>query len=755
MSAVDDESGRNVVAVGLCVVLATSGVLLGLGGLKLLMLGGSLYFFCTGAACLAAALMLWFGHAGCLGVYGAMLAWTLGWSLWQVGLDFWALAGRLGLLFALGMAFWLPPVMRWLAPAPRVDRAARLVTMAFAVSLAGIVVAGVLRAKPPYESGPQAVPALRADLGTAMEADTTSASPDWPYYGNDAGGTHYTSLAQIRPDNVAGMRVAWTYRTGEWPAADNEPRRLEVTPLKVGDSLYLCSARGVLIALDIKTGQERWRHDPHAGPARSGAAAPEASAGAAVACRGVAYYELPQAAPGAVCATRIYGVTPDARLLAVDARSGAACPDFGRAGQVDLRDGAASPRGYHATSVPQVVRGRVVLGGWLSDGQSVGEPGGRLRAYDARTGAPVWSVDPDEAGPGPRPSEPNAWAPISADEALGMIYVPTGNVPADAGLPQGAQPRRYGAVLALDAENGQARWTFQTQRHALWDYDVASQPVLTHWPGGQGQAPIPALVQVSKRGQVFVLDRRNGEPLPVPPLHMGAQAEGPLHESDMWGLTPFDQLWCRLRLRQAAAGQTSRVSEVPHLDLPAAIGGVNWGGVALDPHRGVMVLNWARLPLYDPPAGALPASSATTQAAGPFLSPLGAPCAAPPYGHLTAVDLRQGRVLWQARLGSAYDSVPLGLRSFLPIPLATRTAGGALITGSGLVFTVAAQEQALRAVDLRTGDVLWQDRLPAGGQAAPMAYQDAEGRAYVVIAAGGHPAAKTRPGDYLIAYALP
>ena len=752
MSAVDDESGRNVVAVGLCVVLATSGVLLGLGGLKLLMQGGSVYFLCTGVACVAAALMLWFGHAGCLGVYAAMLAWTLGWSLWQVGLDFWALAGRLGLLFALGMAFWLPPVMRWLAPAPRVDRAARLVTMGFAVSLAGIVVAGVLRGKPAYESGPQAVPALRADLRD--EAGAPPTSPDWPYYGNDAGGTHYSSLAQIRPDNVAGLRVAWTYRTGEWPAADNEPRRLEVTPLKVGDSLYLCSARGALIALDIRTGRERWRHDPHADVAAANAA-PAADVSGAVACRGVAHHVLPRMAPDAVCAARIYGVTPDARLLAVDARTGAPCPDFGRAGQVDMRDGASSHRSYHATSVPQVVRGRVVLGGWLSDGQSVGEPGGRMRAYDARTGALVWSVDPDEAGPGPRPSEPNAWAPISADEALGMIYVPTGNVPADAGLPQGAQPRRYGTVLALDADTGQPRWTFQARRHALWDYDVASQPVLTAWPGAPGQGRIPALVQVSKRGQVFVLDRRTGEPLPVPALDMGAQTEGPLRESDMWGLTPFDHLWCRLRLRQAAALQTARVSDAPHLDLPAAIGGVNWGGVALDPHRGVLVLNWARLPLYDPPAEASSASSATTQAAGPFLSPLGAPCAAPPYGHLTAVDLRQGRVLWQARLGSAYDSVPLGLRSFLPIPLATRTAGGALITGTGLVFTVAAQEQALRAVDVRTGDVLWQDRLPAGGQAAPMAYQDADGRAYVVIAAGGHPAARTRPGDYLIAYALP
>jgi len=740
MSAVDDESGRNVVAVGLCVVLAVAGVLLGLGGLKLFLLGGSAYFLCTGAACLAAAILLWLGHAGCLAAYGAMLAWTLAWSLWQVGLDFWGLAGRLGFLFLLGMAFWLPPVMRWLRLGAHADRALRFGTMALAVSLAGIVVAGVLRSQAGRE------PPVAPPSALAAAAPAVAGATDWPYYGNDAGGTHYAALASVQPGNVARLRVAWTYRTGEWEEGA-EPRRLEVTPLKVGDSLYLCSARNVFIALDARTGRERWRHDPQGGAAISGAAA---------ACRGVAFHAVPGADPAASCSARVYGATADARLLALDARTGAPCRGFGRDGAVDLRDGSGNARhAFYATSAPQVVRGRVVLGGWLSDGQSVGEPGGRVRAYDAVTGAYAWSVDPDEDAPSSQPSDPNAWAPISTDEALGLVFVPTGSVDAGATLPAGAaRTHLYGAVVALDAASGRARWTFRAPRASQWDYDVASQPVLLDVAGPHGT--VPAVLQLSKRGQVYLLDRRSGEPLGPPPGQPAAPAgDGPLREDDMWGLTPFDQLWCRLRLRQSEADATPATGPRPYLDLPALLGGVSWGGAALDPQRGVLVLNWARLPLYDPLASAAPAAGPQRSSVTPFLSPLGAPCAAPPYGHLAAVDLRAGKVLWQTRLGSAYDAVPLGLRSFVPIPLATGTAGGALLTASGLVFTVSAREQALRAVDLRSGDVLWQDRLPAGGQATPMAYQDAEGRPYVVIAAGGHPSMKTRPGDFLVAYTLP
>jgi membrane-bound PQQ-dependent dehydrogenase (glucose/quinate/shikimate family) len=470
---------------------------------------------------------------------------------------------------------------------------------------------------------------------------------------------------------------------------------------------------------------------------------------------------------------------------------------------------------YYVSSAPQIVRGRIVVGGWVSDGQMTGEPAGVIRAFDAVTGAFAWAFDignPDDHGE-PAPGKeytrgtPNSWAPISADEELGLVYLPIGNATPDYwGGHRTAQDNRFASsVLALDAETGALRWSFQTVHYDLWDYDVGSQPCLIDLTIGGER--VPALVQATKRGQNFVLDRRSGKPLfevqelPAPqggvedparlsqtqpysvgmPRFDGLDATEPLGlgERHMWGLTPFDQLWSRIKFRRARwQGTMTPPGTDNTINYPGSLGGSNWGSLSFDPERGVMVGQWNRMGMYlrlMPRAeadarGLKPATSAGRDVGGdvaqagtpyaaelsPFLSPLGVPAIAPPYALVTAVDLNTQKVIWTRRSGTAEDSGPLGLRSRLPIPMGVPGLGGAITTRSGLVFIAASGEQSLRAMDLRTGDVLWKGRLPAGGNATPMTYLSPEsGRQFVVIAAGGHNLMRTQPGDYIVAYALP
>jgi quinoprotein glucose dehydrogenase len=329
----------------------------------------------------------------------------------------------------------------------------------------------------------------------------------------------------------------------------------------------------------------------------------------------------------------------------------------------------------------------------------------------------------------------------------------------------------------------------------LWDYDVPAQPTLVDVGG------TPALIQATKQGRLFLLDRRTGRPLhpvreqAVPkggvagervsstqPItdSLPAFAGPPLTEARMWGVTPLDQLWCRIAFRQARyEGPFTPPGLHPTIEMPGFMGAINWGGVSIDPRRGVAYVNSMRLPTWHrliprAEADAMGLRVAGTRGARPmpgfraqggvpyaieahgFLSPLGVPCSAPPYGMLTAVDLKTGRRLWERPLGTARDSGPLGIRSNLPIEMGLPNLGGSIVTGGDLLFIAAAQEQSIRAVDTATGTTLWTGRLPAGGQATPMTYRSPiSGRQFVVVAAGGKNLLKTKLGDYLVAFALP
>lgn len=785
-------------------LMATIGLALMVGGAKLLRLGGSAYYLLTGLLIAASAVLLWRGRRSGALLYEATLFATLAWAAWEAGFDLWALAPRLGLLTLLGAWLLLPVARRGLTPLASHPSPARgLRAMPLALRIVGAAALAVLlgwalrfanpdpNADPARQAGTRAP---RSDIRAPQAAPTDAR--EWRHYGNDPGGTRFSPATQITAANVDRLEVAWTYRAGE-PSLPGF-LTLETTPLKVGRALYLCTGYNDVIALDAESGREIWRHRAQV----------DTTDVSTFTCRGVAYYRLP-GATGA-CAERIYTNTVDARLIALDAADGRPCSDFGSDGIVSLLAGMGEvTRGYYyVTSAPTVVRGRIVLGGWVTDGQFWGEPSGVIRAFDAKTGALAWAFDmgrPDrhtEPPPGESYTKatPNSWAPMSADEELGLVYAPTGNATPDY---YGAQRRdfddRYSSsVVALDAETGEVRWSFQTLHHDVWDYDVASQPTLVDLPTAQGIRK--ALIQPTKRGEIFVLDRVTGEPLrPVEeraapqdgaaagerlaktqPYSVGMPSfRGPdLAERSMWGLTPLDQLWCRIRFREARyEGPLTPPGLQWAVFYPGSVGGHNWGSVSVDPDRHMMVTTSnrianivrlltreeadarglrARRPGSSEVVGAAAAQEGTPYGVDvrPFLSPLAVPCQQPPYGMLSGVDLVTGQLVWHQRLGSAQDSGPLGMRTGLELPFGPPNAGGTITTAGGLTFVSASLDAYLRAFDTESGRLLWKARLPAGGQATPMTYMTDSGRQMVVIAAGGMAAFNTRTGDYVVAFAL-
>lgn len=783
------------------IVLALVGVLLAVGGGYLVALGGSPYYLLTGLAVAASGVLVWRGDRRGAWLYGAMLVATLAWALWEAGLDGWALTPRLVGPAVLGLGFLLPPIWRGL-PArhaePKPWRGAR----GLAIGLVGAFVLGLLLhfglgGNPPdplYQTGTIAASEL-----PPQQALPAGASPgDWLHYGNDRGGSRYSPLEQITPANVDELEVAWTVNVGGIVGDYNE--KLEVTPLKIGDSLYACTGYSDLLSIDAETGRINWRYN---------AGVDKKKVPSAV-CRGVAFYEVPGAT--GQCARRIITATVDARLIAVDAASGAPCPEFGTNGQTSLLTGLGKvDHGYYGvTSAPAIVRGNIVIGGTVLDNQYWGEPSGVIRAYDAATGKFAWAFDmgrPGEHGE-PEPgdaytrSTPNSWPPISADEELGLVYLPMGNSTPDyyGGMRRPFDEKYSSSVLALDAETGEARWSFQTTHHDIWDYDIASQPTLVDIRTPEGIQH--ALIQPTKRGEIFLLDRRTGLPLatveekrvpqggivpgerlsPTQPFSVGMPSfRGPdLRERDMWGLTPFDQLYCRIQFRKSRyEGPVTPIGLKQTIVYPGYVGGSDWGGVAVDPTRQLMIVNTNRVANLDkllPRAeadklGIAPYSAddpsniagAGAQAGTPyaadiraFFSPLWVPCNEPPFGMISAVDLVSRKVVWSKPFGTARDSGPLGIPSMLPITIGVPNNGGALMTKSGLVFIGATQEHSFRALDTATGKELWRDRLPGGGIASPMTYWSPKSRRqFIVIAAGGFPYLGAKQSDAIVAYALP
>jgi quinoprotein glucose dehydrogenase len=625
-------------------------------------------------------------------------------------------------------------------------------------------------------------------IGLAGAARGESPATEWPHYGGDVGGMRFSPLDEITPGNVSELEVAWTYRHGDWCDGENcGESAFEATPILAEGGLFFCTPFNRVVALDPETGAERWTHDPELDLSVDYANQ--------FTCRGVSHWRGARHAGGA-CASRIFTATNESRLLALDAATGELCADFGDAGQVDLLRGVGElvDRGeYQVTSPPLVAGDRIVVGSAVGDNRRTDAPSGVVRAYDARSGALVWAWDLRPPGRPPpaegyTPATPNVWAPMAYDPERDLVFVPTGNPAPDYYRGHDPEIDFYGSsVVALRGATGAIAWRFQTVHHDLWDYDVPAQPTLFDLQ--RGGATVPALVQATKMGLLFVLQRETGEPLfpveerPVPQDGAPGQVLSPtqpfpvkppplvrhaLRPEDAWGLTPFDRRACR---NEIAALRSDGIYTPPTLQgsvmYPGNAGGSNWGGVAVDPDRQLLVANTMDLPWtvrlfpgenYPAERAANPGEVARQEGTrfglvrGALLSPLGLPCNAPPWGTLAAVDLATGEIRWQVRLGTVRDIAPLPIPWKAGVP----NLGGPLVTAAGLVFVAATFDDYLRAFDVATGEELWKGRLPAGGQATPMTYRARPGgRQLVVIAAGGYGRIGNNMGDYLVAYALP
>lgn len=618
----------------------------------------------------------------------------------------------------------------------------------------------------------------------------------WQSYGGDAGGARHALQAQITPANVEQLEIAWTYRTGELGVGfiGADEMAFEATPILIDDTLYLSTPTNIVIALDAATGRHRWRYDPKI---------PRNLHYAEVTSRGVSWWTDEAADPTQACSQRIFLGTLDARLIALDARTGQPCADFGSNGSVELA-AAARPtqRGeYLITSPPAVYRDLIIVGAAIGDNRGVELERGIVRAFDARTGVQRWLWDPI-----PSPAQAatqgwteeaarltggaNAWSVLSIDAGRGLVFVPTGSASPD--FFGGARPgmNNYAnSLVALRAATGEVVWSRQLVHHDVWDYDLAAQPMLIDFER-DGKA-IPAVVQATKTGMLFVFDRETGEPVfeiverPVPKSDVPGEFVSPtqpfpatptlvshaaITPQDAWGLTVLDRARCRELIgKYRSEGLFTPPSRQGTIMSPSYVGGVNWGSLAFDSERQLILAAVNHVPMvatlvprqeFEPmrKSGRYEKSQFSQQAGTPYglrrellASPLGLPCTAPPWGSLAAVDLRRNAIRWQVVLGSTRDRTPW----FVPSrTIGMPNMGGPIVTAGGLVFVAAATDNYLRAFDIETGRELWRGRLPAGGQATPMSYEIG-GRQFVVIAAGGHGGLGTQRGDYVIAFALP
>jgi quinoprotein glucose dehydrogenase len=789
--------GWLVVALGVLLVLI--GAVLTIGGAWLLLLGGSAYYVLAGLGLIVSGALMVLGRALGAWLYLAVFVLTVVWALWESGLDGWAMVPRL--FGPLVLAFLAAAALAVLDPGRgRRNALAALAGLAILTLVGAFVIAGANR------------PAKAGDMPPTLAAAMPDPSPlgvgaDWPAYGGTYAARRYSPLSQITPDNVGKLERVWVAHTGDLPSSPDvaDQYGAETTPLKIGARLYLCSAKNILIALDPATGKELWRFDPKV---------PDANIPYTAACRGVTYYAVPAANPAQPCAERIIEGTLDARLIAVDARDGRPCAAFGFGGQVDTSAGMgpAAPGMISVTSAPTLVRGVLVVGHQILDGQRRDAPSGVIQGFDAVTGQLMWAWDmvrPDlNAAPPPGQTwtrgTPNMWTTASGDEQLGLVYLPLGNSAVDywSGSRSPLENAFATSLVALDVTTGKPRWSFQAVHKDVWDYDFGAQATLVDFPSGAGV--VPALVLPSKQGDIYVLDRRTGRPLtgveerPVPQggvepaqrsktqpfslFHTLRKAD--LTERDMWGMSPIDQMICRINFRRAAykGFYTPPESDRHWIEYPGYNGGTDWGGIAIDPLRGVIVANYNDMPNYNrlvpraeadrmgwAPRGEARGKIGGSEGAGdpqvgtPFAIQVNAGwrmpvtkllCKEPPYGGIRAIDLRNGRTIWDRPLGTARNNGPFDIPSMLPVAIGTPNNGGAVITAGGLVFVAAATDDLIRAIDLRTGKVLWSDVLPGGGQATPMVYESG-GRQYLVIMAGGHHFMETKVSDALVAYALP
>ncbi len=617
-------------------------------------------------------------------------------------------------------------------------------------------------------------------------------SGDWPNYGNDPGGQRFSPLTAVNRSNVKSLKIAWTFRTGDAysPASGSKPTQFEATPLYVDDTLFFSTPLGRVIALDPTSGKQLWSYDPRI---------PKDKGYGDFSNRGVSTWKSSSGQ------RLIYLATIDARLIAVDASTGKPCPGFGDNGIVDLRRGLRiKPHGfadYEETSPPAVVGNTVVIGSGIADNGWTDEPSGEVRAFDAATGKLKWTWDPIpqnssavgadswKEGTAARTGAANAWSVIAVDPIRKLVFIPTGS----------ASPDYYGgerlgnnlfanSIVALSAETGERVWHFQTIHHDLWDYDVATPPLLfdVHREGNT----IPAIAIGSKSANLFILNRETGVPIfgveerPVPasdtpgetasptqpfPVKPAAVSPQTMTANDAFGIDNADREWCRAEIAKLRTGTMFTPPSLQGtLQLPGNVGGQNWGGMTYDPTHDLLIVptnhlasevrliprsdfeslrdsrnrrldgDWEFAPQHGTPYGMMRRI---------LLSPKRIPCTPPPWGTLVAISASTGDKKWEVPLGQ--------LSPKLPAKWGSLSLGGPISTAGGLVFTGGTLVPALYGFDTETGEQLWKGDLPASAKAVPMTYQGPDGKQYVVVTAGGFGIPDLSPvGDYVVAFSL-
>ena len=779
-------TGAHWAAIALGAVLFLIGVYIFGGGVWLAWIGGSWYYALAGLGLMAGGALMAAGQKLGAFIYLAVFAATVVWAFAEVGLQGWPLIPRLvGPTILAVLTCLVLPLLRG-GPALGWTGAGAAATGVAAAGLALMVVTLV-------RHDPVLVGAMPVADGAMADPSFQQAGDDWPSYGATDAARRYSSLDQINAGNVQTLERAWSFHTGDTPTEEISAYGAENTPIKIGDSLYVCSPTNHVYNLDPSTGEERWRFDPDI----TAEWIPYTAA-----CRGLVYYEVETASADSPCATRIILGTLRGSVISLDAKTGERCQGFGENGEVRLSNGmgAVEPGMVAMSSPPTVVRDVIVTGHQVTDGVTLDAPSGVIKGFDAVTGELLWSWDMMHPDWGARPpagehyarGTPNMWTTASGDDALGQVYLPLGNSAGDY-LSESRAPaeNEYStSLVAIDVATGDPVWHFSSVYRDVWDYDLGSQATLIDYPGPDGT--IPALILPSKQGDIYILDRRTGEPLFEPELRAVPQggvepeqrsavqpfstyhtlAQARLEERDMWGMSPIDQLFCRIQFRGAAYDgvYTPPTTDRRFIQYPGYNGGSDWGGVSVDERRGLIIANYNDMPNYNrliprdevgtaegTHAGLAPqegAPYAIAINAGWRMPWTGLICKEPPYGGIRAIDIRTGETVWDRRLGTARSNGPWGLASGLPVTIGTPNNGGPVVTAGGLIFIAAATDGLIRAFNIETGERVWQDVLPGGGQSTPMTYMH-EGRQYLVIYPGGHHFMETPISDEVIAYALP
>ena len=601
---------------------------------------------------------------------------------------------------------------------------------------------------------------------------------EWRYYGGDAGGLKYSPLKQIDKSNVASLKLAWTFHTGEISDGKTLLTRtaFEATPLVVDGVMYVTTPFNRLVALDPETGRRKWAFDPKLDKTRPNNLFLN---------RGSAWWSDGRR-------KRLFYGTLDARLFSIDAATGDPDPAFGTNGSVNLREGVADKfpgRGYGMTSPPAIYKNLVICGALATDGEPKG-PSGDVRAFDARTGKLVWQFhsvphtgefgnDTWAADSWRDRGGVNAWSLLSVDHRRGIVYLPLTSPSTDlyGGDRHGAN--LFGnSLVALDAATGRRIWHFQTIHHDVWDYDLPAQPVLaTVTRAGK---PVPAVAQITKTGFVYLFDRVTGKPLfdieerpvaqsevpgeaawptqpfPVKPLPFTRQS---MNIGELNDLTPESKEFCSKLVEGAVFGKLfTPIGLKPTILFPSTNGGANWGGASFDPDTQTLYVNSMEIGFIQQmtkrPDGQDTVPYRARGKATPnsrFWDSKLIPCQKPPWGFLTAIDMNTGEFRWRSVLGVIDELIDRGIP-----PTGTANIGGSIVTAGGLIFIGATNDNRLRAFDKDTGHELWTTRLSASAHATPATYIGAKTRKqFVVVAAGGGNKYSDRYADELVAYTLP